>query len=592
MRELGDIYESARASIPLSLFAERNSLLAWDELDERVHSELDVLQERIFSALRSDALLLANHHRVIDDFNRGVRDGVLAKPGQEAPEPTGLSRSPFEWGQLVGIESRNSAEADATLIRQFATVTHLLAYEFRQLDLAFGKPIDFLMRNIGPERADEFGELVFAMPVLLNYRRELVARVLDEPGFSFSEFHISQSPQPDHLEYLSQGVVALFDPAPKSWIRVAANLGLATLPFTDGTTLESEHFQAPRQAAVALTVRPIAAQMIVRRQMDRIELARRWIGSNANTIEFEQSERAPTVLWDVYQSTQAGAVRGHDSYFADVVANNVVSLLSAHVEAALEPQDTRLTYFRRHLPAFTRGFDARSHRVVDARALVTAGFGRDLSDGLRRFENGGLYVAGVSQALAELDAAVNELHHAHENFGVFVRTELSENEETHLAGLLLSLFDTYPALPIELFGTDSQYEFFSRTRIQTYAPFDLMRTALFNVVQAMQSSNSNDDSVKGLLANARTSFRRLVELGGSPDEGDENASASSFDAVPVMKPNSKASSEDEALMVLAWHFERDFETFTRLIHQLEHPLYMARMLNQKQSTFLTSFGPG
>ncbi|MFT5446135.1 MAG: hypothetical protein ACI9DC_001297 [Gammaproteobacteria bacterium] len=595
MRQLGDIYESARISIPLRTFPDRDSLPPWGELDPRVRSELDVLQERIFSALGSDQLLLANHHRVINEFNRGVRQGVLAEPGAASVRSGGeLSRSPFDWGRLLGLNANERGPEGMPLIKQFITVTHLLAYEFRQLNLAYSRPVDFLMRNIGPERADEFGELVFAMPVLLNYHRALVVRIVNEPGFSFAAYHGVQSPQPSHLEYLSQGVVALFDPRPKSWTRVAANLGLATLPFNDGATLQSEHFAAPGQIAELAAAKPIAAQTVVRRQMDRIELARNWVGSSVATIEFEQQERAPTTLWDVYQETQAATIRGQSTYFADVIANNVISLLSRWVENSLAPDDSRLGYLRRHLPAFTRGFDARSDRVVDLRDFPSVQFGRNLSDGLRRFEHGGLYVGGVSSALAELGETVNELYHAVDNFSSFVRNGLFSNEETELTELLLNLFDTYPVLTEELFGENTQFEFFSRTTIETRSSFDLMRSVLFHVVQAMQPANQERDTVLALLENARSLLQRLIALGdtcAAPRKAKPGGERLYYVADTPRTP-SRTDQQQDAIVVAARHFEREFDTLTRVIRRLVQPLHMARMLRRTQASFGSDYMMG
>jgi hypothetical protein len=588
MRQLGDIYDSARINIPLRAFPDRDSLLPWDELEPRVHSELDLLQERIFSALGRDELLFANHHRVINDFNRGVRKGVFAEPGATALRSAGeLSRSPFDWGHLLGLSANERGLEGMPLITQFTTVTHLLAYEFGQLNLAYTRPFDFLMRNVGPERADEFSELAFAMPVLLNYHRALVTRIVNEPGFSFSAYHATQSPQPSHLEYLSQGVVALFDPGPKSWTRVAANLGLASLPFNDGSTLQSEHFAAPGQIAELAAAKPIAAQTIVRRQMDRIELARSWVGSDVATIEFEQEERAPITIWDVYQNTQAATIRGQGNYFADVIANNVVSLLSRWVENSLTPEDTRLGFLRRHLPAFTRGFDARSDCVVDLRAISSVQFGRNLSDGLRRFEHGGLYVGGVSSALAELGETVNELYHAADNFSSFVRNGLFSNEETELTDQLLYLFDTYPGLAEELFGENMQFEFFSRTIIETRSSFDLMRSVLFHVVQAMQPTEQEHDTVIALLANARSLLQRLVALGDVRAEplkagaGDDRL----YYVAAEQRTPSRREQQQDAIVAVAQHFERDFDTLTRIIRRLVQPLHMARMLRKTQASF-------
>ena len=595
MRALGDIYESARISIPLRTFPERDSLLPWSELDPRVRSELDNLQEWIFSALRSNEQLLSNHHRVINDFNRGVREGVLAESGVASVRAKGeLSRSPSEWGRLLGRNANERGPEGMPQITQFITVTHLLAYEFRQLNLAYTRPIDFLMRNIGPERADEFGELVFALPVLLNYHRALVERIVNEPGFSFAAYHAAQSPQPNHLEYLSQGVVALFDPGPKSWTRVAANFGLATLPFNDGSTLHSEHFAVPEQSAELAAAKPIAAQTVVRRQMDRIELARSWVGSSVTTIEFEQQERAPTTLWDVYQETQAATIRGQSTYFADVIANNVISLLSRRVENSLAPEDTRLGYLRRHLPAFTRGFDARSDRVVDPRAIASVQFGRNLSDGLRRFEHGGLYVGGVSLALAELGETVNELYHAVDNFSSFVRNGLYGNDETELTEQLLNLFDTYPLLPEELFGENMQFEFSSRTTIETRSSFDLMRNVLFHVVQAVQPIDQESGTVLVLLDTARALLQRLIALGdacAAPSKAKPGGGRLYYVASEQRTP-SRADQQQDAIIVAARHFEREFDTLTRVIRRLVQPLHMARMLRKTQASFGSDYMMG
>jgi len=586
MRDLGDIYESARVSIPLRVLPERNTLLCWNDLDERVHSELDVLQDRIFLALDGDEQMLVNHHRVIDDFNRGVSQGVLAGPGQSSPSPgEAITHSPFQWGRAVGFRAKGRGREELALIRQFTTVTRLLAYEFRQLDMAFTRPVDFLMRNVGPDRADEFGELGVAVPVLLDFRRELIARIIDEPGFSFSEYHITQACAPSHLEYLSQGIVALFDPEPGSWIRVAANFGLATRPFIDGTTLRSEHFQSPDKMAVVVASMPIAARMIVRRQMERIELARYWTGSDVGAIDLAQEDRAPTTLWDVYQSTHAAVIRGQRSYLADVVANNVARLLSEHMEAALAPQDTRLGYLRRHLPAFTRGFDARSERVVDVRAITSAQFGRKLSDGLRRFENGGLYIAGVSAVLAELGVTVNELHHSLDNIPAFARNVLFDHEETDLARQLSNLFDAHPTLAADLFGEHSQYEFFSRTQIQIQSPFDLMRRALFQIVQAVRPFDQHSDSTLAWLDGARSTLRRLVALGdtrAAPRPVQETAASSYY--VADTHSGSGPELEESLTMTAARQFEREFETLTRVMRRIVHPLHMARMLNKQQAS--------
>lgn len=589
MRQLGDIYESARISIPLRTFPDRDSLLPWGALEPRVRSELDELQERIVSALKHDELMLASHHRVINDFNLGVRAGVLAEPEVRSVR-TGskLSGSPFESGRLIGLNADERRLEGMPLIKQFITVTHLLAYEFHQLNIAYTRPVDFLMRNFGPELADEFGELVFAMPVLLNYHRALVERIVNESDFSFAAYHAAQSPQPSHLEYLSQGVCALFDPGSKSWTRVAANLGLAALPFNDGSTLQSEDFAAPGQIAELVAAKPIAAQTVVRRQMDRIELARNWVGSSVTTIEFEEQERAPTTLWDVYQGTQAATVRGQSSYFADVIANNVISLLSRRVESSLAPEDSRLGYLRRHLPAFTRGFDARSDHVVNMHVIRSVQFGRNLSDGLRRFEDGGLYVGGVSLAIAELGETVNELYHAVDNSSSFVRNGLFGNEETELTEQLLHLFDAYPVLLDELFGENTQFEFFSRTTIETRSAFDLMRSALFHVVQAMQPTVQERDTVHAMLEHARALLRRLTALGDtggaepSIDKSDENRL---YYAAQAPRTRSRSEEQQYAIVVAAQHFEREFDTLMRIIRRLVQPLYMARMLNKTQASF-------
>ena len=71
MRELSDIYESARINIPLHVFPERKSVPAWEELDELVRSELGNLEKKILSVLDADELLLTNNQHV------GINDHPL-----------------------------------------------------------------------------------------------------------------------------------------------------------------------------------------------------------------------------------------------------------------------------------------------------------------------------------------------------------------------------------------------------------------------------------------------------------------------------------------------------------------------------------
>lgn len=593
MRELSDVYESARINIPLRTFAERRSVPAWEELDEQVRCELEILEKKVLSVLAADDLLLTNNQRVIGEFNRGVRKGFFdeARDSLSREPANELSLGPFQWGRALGVRAKRDSATNPTLIKHFITATHMLAYEFGQLDQAFSNPYDFLVRNVGPERADEFGELVFALPILINYRRPLVRGLLDARDFSFADYHSSQSVAPSHLEYLDHGLMALFDPEPQSWIRVAANFGLSIRPFRDGQSLQSEHFQAPVQAATTLYNRPIASRTVVQRQVNRIELARTWIGTQWASIDMEEESSAPVTLWDVYQGTAAATIRGHDDYFGDLVASNLIRLLSEFFESSLGVNDTRFSFIRRHLSAFTCGFDAHVETAVDPRTFTSVARGRSMSDGLRRFENGGIYVGSVCKALRELVETLNELHYALEKPVGFVRAYLEANQETPIAARLLELFRLHPNLPVDLFSENAEYEYFSRTQIQTYSSFDLIRSVLFHVVQAAQPNQDSADEVQALLETARRHLAQIVQL-----SANEPQHAQAVKPVPGRQQISLAQERGEPkdtppadIFATARLFKAEFDTLVRLMEQVVHPLYRARMLGKPNSAFSPSY---
>ncbi len=593
MRKLSDIYESARINIPLRTFPERKSVPAWEDLDEQVCSELEILEKKVLSVLTADNQLLTNNQRVIGEFNRGVRKGFFADPQDINPAETGneMSLGPFQWGRGLGIRAKLGRETNPALIKHFITATHLLAYEFGQLDQAFSNPYDFLIRNVGPERADEFGELVFALPILINYRRSLLKGLLDAQEFSFTEHNATQVAAPSHIEYLEHGLIALFDPEPENWTRVAANFGLATRPFRDGQTMQSEHFQAPLQAAITLYNKPIAAHTVVQRQVKRIELARNWIGAQWTSFDIVEESNAPVTLWDVYKGTEAASIRGQDDYFGDLIASNSVSQLSEYFEDSIGEDDIRFSFMRMHLSAFTCGFDAHVESAVDPRAIVSAARGRAISDGLRRLENGGIYVGGVCKALQELGETMNELHYALENPVGFMRETLERNNETPIAACLLELFQHHPKLPEVLFSEDTEYEFNSRTQIQTNLPFDLIRSVLFHVTLAVRPTIESADDVKALLATARRHLGQLVNPAASaPTRNRPTTPVKGRQQIILIREEVESvDTRPNEIVVAARLFKAEFDTLVRLIRNIVHPLHFARMLNKPNSAFGPSY---
>jgi len=442
-----------------------------------------VLKANIMSALAADTMLLGNCRRVMGKFNAGLREGLFSDSEDDRTiDPSAsMTLGPFDWGRALGQRARRNESSNLLAVKQFITATHLLAYEFGQLDQACSNPYDFIVRNVGPGRADEIGEMAFALPVLINYRRSLIKRIVDDPGFSFLQYHSQCSPTAGHLDYLTYGLVALFDPARDSWIRVAANMGLATLSFKDGQSLQSEDFLAPVQAAETVSRKPIAAHVIVHRQLSRIELARSWVGTERPAIKVVDEAGAPATLWDVYRTTPASVIRGKGASFGDLVSSSFAHLVSGYFESIITPEETYFGFLRKHFPAFLRGFDSRYEGAVDPTALASVARGRELSEGLRRYEKGGLYIGAVSEDLTELGRALNELRHALDNPVRFVLDHLEAIEETPIATHLLALFRDYPSLAKEMFSENAELEFFSRTQIQTNSPFDLLRSFLLHL---------------------------------------------------------------------------------------------------------------
>ena len=291
----------------------------------------------------------------------------------------------------------------------------------------------------------------------------------------------------------------------------------------------------------------------------RIELAQGWIGSDGPALEITDQSSAPVALWDVYQTTPAARIRGSDTYFGDLVASDVVHQASEYFESALPPEQTRLQFLRRHLPAFTRGFDSRYEGVVDLLALGSVARGRALSDSLRRFEKGGFYIGTVSDHLAELVSTINELHYANDNPVGFAIGQLSAIQETPLAECLVELFRDHSSLAEDIFQENAQYEFFSRTQIQTNSPFDLMRSALFHVTQGVQADQESDDEAEALMESARGSLKRLTGM-------------------------ARAGSVPK-LLDAARLFEEGFDTLGRVLRGVLRPLQFARMLAKPPAVF-------
>lgn len=569
MDELSRVYESARLNIPLRAFPERRSVPPWEELDEGVRERLLELNANVLSVVRGGSRVLQSSQRVIHEFNRGVRSGFLAStgtdPGSDATRPL-----PFLAGLEVGRRARAQAHPDMGRVKQFITATHLLAYEFGQLDHALRAPFEFLLHNLSPERADELGELAFALPVLLNQQRERVLRVLEDPGFSFARYYDEVSPAPSHEEYLSLGVVALLDAEPSSWQRVGAALGLATTPFLESQGPQGGRTAVPEQAARTILNRPMAAHRAVRRQMERIELARTAAGEVTPGLEldgFEHHDRQAT-LWDVYQMTAASRIRSGEYYFADLVASMVIAIASRHLDAVRLSGQSRLRHYRCHFLAFVRGFDARHEGVVDPSALDSVALGRALSDGLRRFEGGGLLIGAVSRDLAETARMINSIHHAHRNPVANVVHQLRRIRETPVADCLLELFEVHPGLARDLFEPSGRLSLYAQTDIQVFSPYDLMRSALYRVLRSVDRERETEDERHALREGARNQLSLLI------------SSVEELQRSPQRTRRSEAAlRRDLQLLEAARLFERNFHTLVRLMEQVCSPLYLARVLS-------------
>lgn len=572
MNLLGATYESARINIPLKLFAERDAVKPWSELDEGVRTELAQLVRKVRSVLRSRDVRLANYARVVVEFNGGVRDGFFGAGSPSAPTMVG---TPYDWGHALGRQSHERRSIDPVAVKQFITATHLLGYEFAQLDQANAAGYDFIVRNVGPQRADELGALAFALPVLVNYRRVLVQRIVDDEGFSLADYHRNRSPAPTHLEYLTHGIVALFDRTPDSWIRVAASMTLASLPFADGSGLRREHFQAPEQAAGVVLTAPIAACHAVQRQFERVLLAREWLVSDTRELRLEVDVASPVTLWNVYQGTPGSRIRGGDAFVGDVVASNVIDLVSRYFESVIPADQTGFQFLRRNFGAFTQGFDSRVEGVVDPRALAAAARGRACSAGLRRFANGGPLIAHVSAHLQALGATLSELHHALNNPVEYVLEQLEKNQETPLAAHLLDLFRTNPSLPRQLFAESAHFELFSRTSVKTLSTFDLLRSALYQVVRSFGPEPASRDEVSSLLKRARQDLERIARGEPAPEAPDAGDDAQARRAAAL-------GEAEQRLLQAAGLFSEEFETLVRLMRRLVQRLHHARALGKPQ----------
>ena len=582
MRQLRDVYESARLNIPLKLLPERAAVKPWTELEDRVRSELGDLEQKIQSVVRSDRESLARHSRVIGEFNHGVRQGLFAAHG-DAAGPT-LTQGPYQWGLAIGQRTRRSGDVDPETVKQFVTATHLLAYEFGQLHEAHGDALGFLLRNVGPQRADELGALAFALPVLVQFRRALVLRLLSDDGFSLADYQASQSPAPSHLEYLTDGVVALFDPSPEGWVRVAANMGLAARPFLDGTTLASEHFQAPAHAVAVVFDAPIASHTVVRRQVDRVLLAREWLAGDVHGIRMDSEQMRPVTLWDVYQGTPGASIRGRDAYFGDVVASTVIHTVSRYFETVIPAEQTGFQFLRRHLAAFVRGFDSRMEGVVDPKAIASAARGRATSEGLRRFQNGGLLIAHVSEKLQGLVETVHELNHALDEPVAFVIERLSGSQESAVAAFLHDLFLRHGALARDLFADQADFALFSATHVKTRSIYDLIRATLYLVSRAVHPALASRDEAALLLSRARANLARI--LADEPPPGLAGGAAEAFSG------SQGTGGTGEGLRAAAQVFDEEFEVLVRIMRTLVSRLHHARVLGKPRSLFDSSRDDG
>ncbi len=587
-RSLTDVYESARLNVPVEAVADRSVAPSWSALDERVRYELEVLQGNILSVLSGDnSRLLATHHRVISQFNRGLRFGYLGST--EPPEERDRAiagQQPFQWGERLGRQARASSGAltaggPSRVFSQFVTATHLLAYEFGQLDQAYSDPLEFVRREVGPQHAKAYGELVFALPVLLNYRAELVRDVLVAGrSFDFDGYHAAMPTAPSHLEYLEHGLVALFDPRPDAWIEVALDLGLAAKPFADGHTILDDSHNAPVQAALAVVTRPITACTLLRKQVERIELAREWGGWQQVSLEPSEEDEGDTTLWDVFELMPCATIRGGEQRPLDLVGYELVRALAAHLERSAAPGMTRFAHLRRHLPAFARGFDERFEAALDARAIATARIGAEVGGGLRRFGAGERYVDTTLELLRDLDKAVRDLEHAAERPVDFVRARLAENAESPVVSMLLETIEEHPQLAAELFQEHPERDFFSSTTIQTGSPFDLIRSALFHAIQAQSPHVAREDEREEHRGESRAHLVRLVER-CTPRHRGGGQEHQRYSVVLTRDSGSESLDEQMLMAERGKLLIARFESLERVLKGVLDPLHVAFQLNRR-----------
>lgn len=590
-RSLTDVYESARLNAPAAVVPDRSTVLPWRDLDELVRDELEVLQGNILSVLSDDTRLLAAHHRVIAQFNRGLRSGFFDAGGGEPDkrDPTSFAQQPYQWGARVGQQARGSqgalaAGGEPRTFTQFITATHLLAHEFGQLDKAHSDPFGFLRREVGPHRARDLGELVFALPVLLNYRADRVREVLAGSGFEFGEYRARLTCAPTQLEYLEHGLIALLDPREDSWIEVAACLGLATESFADGQTVLDEDHNAPLQAALAVVAKPITACTIVRQQFRRIELARKWTGKQHMRIESADDEETNATLWDVFELMPCAAIRGGEQRRSDLVAYELVRALADHLERNAQVGASRFSQLRRHLPAFARGFDERFEAALDARAIGTARIGAQVGEGLRRFASGERYVDTILSLLLDLDKAIRDLEHAAENPVDFAHKQLSANPESPISATLVRVMTEHPHMARELFQEHPEADFFSSTSIQTGSAFDLLRSALFHAIQSQSPYVTVEDDREEHRVESRRHLQKLVER-SAPQRpanrpGDHGA-PSRYSVVLTREGAGEPLDEQLDMHERAHRFLDEFESLMRVLKGVLDPLHVAFRLRRR-----------
>jgi hypothetical protein len=587
MRSLQTVYESARINIPAADFPHGGTVPAWDDLEEMVREELETLKRSVMSVVKNETRLFASHQRVIGLYNRGLRHGFF---GDAGVAPAGrdaiiAGQQPFRWGTKLGQRARAAHEARETgdegrLFSQFITATHLLAYEFGQLEQALASPVDFVRRAVGPQRLHEYGELVFALPVLLNYRPVLTEALLAESGFRFRDFYASLPRAPSHLDYLEQGLVALFDPRPESWVKVAADMELATQTFADGTSAMTEDHNAPIPAALTIARKPITAHTLIQQQLRRIEIARDWVGVDEVGIDMGDDDEDRATLWDVYCLTPSSTIRGRDERPGDLVAFEVMRALSEHFEEIADPDITRFAFLRRHLPAFAKGFDERFEAAVDPRALVSARTGAEVGTGLRRFAAAQGYVDAILAALVDVDKTIRDLEHAVASPVEFVRGRLASRVESPVAAELRELLGQNLRLAGELFQEHPEYDFFSTTTVQTESCFDLMRAVLFYALQAESPRVQKADDRAAHRAEARRKLDRLLER-YDPRMRVSSSAPQSYDVVLTRDEGDKELDERMRLVEQARVFDAEFEALTRILRHLLEPLHVAFRLNRR-----------